>query len=84
MREDEHKIIEEGLQRIRDFIDEIPDPERRLRAQQYQWQIEGELRKYKDPVARMNHMIEIFWAGVYEFNDALKQFREPEENEERE
>jgi len=56
---------------IRDFLDTIEDPDRRLRLEQLQFRIEGQLRNYKDPVARMNKMVEIFWEGVKEFQDVL-------------
>lgn len=48
------------------------DADRLLKLQQIQWKINGELRKYRDPVARMNKMTELFWKGVYEFVDTLK------------
>lgn len=46
-------------------------PERAQRAKQFRWQIEGQLRGYKDPVARMNKMIELFWRGFQTFQLAL-------------
>lgn len=48
------------------------DPERLKKLQQIQWKIDGQLRKYKDPIARSNKMQEIFWEGVREFITALK------------
>ena len=57
---------------IRKYIDSIEDPDRRLKLEQLQWRIDADLRKYKDPVARMNRMVELFWEGVNEFNDVLK------------
>jgi hypothetical protein len=36
-----------------------------------QFTLDCELRKYKNPVARMNRMVEIFWDKVYEFNFVL-------------
>ena len=42
---------------------------RRIRAMQ--WRINTELRKYKDPIARMNKMIEMFWDGVNKFNEIV-------------
>jgi len=38
-----------------------------------QWQLEQQLNKIKNPIARMNKMISIFWAGVYEFIEVSKQ-----------
>ncbi len=57
---------------IDDFINSVEDEGKRLRLQQMQWRIDAELRKYKDPVARMNRMVEIFWEGFNEFNDYMQ------------
>lgn len=43
------------------------DKERERKLRQYQWNIKKELRRIKDPVARMNKMAELFWAGVHKF-----------------
>lgn len=48
------------------------DEERLIKLQQFQWNINKELRKYKDPVARMNKMAELFWVGVKKFELACK------------
>ncbi len=45
-----------------------------VKRKQLQWQIEGELRKFKNPVARYNKMIELFWSGFSTFNNTLKGF----------
>jgi len=57
---------------IEDFISSLPE-ERQQRLRQLQWKIDGELRKYKDPIARMNKMIELFWDGVAEFKEVLNK-----------
>ena len=58
------KLIEEAIERL---------PEnRQQKARQNQWKLDNTLRKYKDPVARMNKMVEIFWEGVYDFRDVIK------------
>ena len=56
---------------IEDVINSNP-PERQKRLRQYQWKIDQTLSGYKDPIARMNKMIELFWAGVGKFQDALE------------
>ena len=56
---------------IREYLDSIEDPKRRLKLEQMQWRIDAELRKYKNPIARMNRMTELFWDGVKEFNEVL-------------
>jgi len=57
---------------LEDLINTFPK-ERQERARQLQWRIDQTLSHYKDPVARMNKMIEMFWEGVSEFNDVLHQ-----------
>ncbi len=60
-------------QTIEDFIESVEDEEQKLKLRQLQFRIDRELRKYKDPVARMNKMVELFWEGFAEFNDVLQQ-----------
>jgi len=43
----------------------------RKRARGIQFYIEFELNKYKDPVIRMNRMVELFWDKFYEFNSTI-------------
>lgn len=57
---------------LEDFLNSLP-PERQQRMKAFQWRLEQDLRHYKDPVARMNKMVEIFWEGVYKFEDALRK-----------
>jgi hypothetical protein len=45
---------------------------RRQRACGMQFIIETRLRKYKDPVIRMNKMVEIFWEQFGLFHDVLQ------------
>jgi len=54
-----------------DRIIEGADPEYRNRLRGLQFTIDTKLSKCKDPVARLNKMIELFWAGLDEFNIAL-------------
>ena len=57
------EILEEYIQTL--------DPVRQQRARAYNWRLQQELRKFKDPVARMNKMVEMFWKGVQQFQTAL-------------
>jgi len=41
------------------------------RARGIQFQLDYELNKYKDPVNRMNRMVELFWDKFHEFNDMM-------------
>ena len=60
---------------VEEFINSIEDEERRLKLQRLQFRIDRELRNYKDPVARMNKMVELFWEGFEEFNEVLQHFK---------
>lgn len=55
---------------IEDYISSLPE-ERQQRLRQLQWKIDGELRKYKDPIAKMNRMTELFWEGVANFQSVI-------------
>lgn len=56
---------------LEEYISSL-DEERQQRARAFNWRLQQDLRKYKDPVARMNVMVEKFWAGVQEFQQALE------------
>jgi hypothetical protein len=60
---------------IEDFITTLPE-EKQTAMRQLQWRIDGELSKYKDPIARMNKMVELFWEGFAELNKALNELPE--------
>lgn len=62
-------------QDIDDFIASVEDDKRRLELERLQFRIDRELRNYKDPVARMNKMVELFWEGFAEFDNALQEFK---------
>jgi hypothetical protein len=57
---------------IENYILSLPE-DRQQRARSFQWQLEQKLRHYKDPIARMNKMIELFWSGVNKFHTALTE-----------
>jgi len=57
---------------IETYISSVP-PERQQRLRQLQWKIDGELRKYKDPIAKMNRMAEMFWEGVTQFKEVMNE-----------
>lgn len=56
--------------KLEEFIDSLPEP-RRTRMKQLQWNIDKELAKYKDPIARMNRMVELLWEGHAQLELAL-------------
>jgi len=43
----------------------------RQRARGIQFALECDLRKYKDPISRMNRMVELFWEKFDEFQTAV-------------
>jgi hypothetical protein len=76
LRQENPDEVESERKKILDeFFDSIEDDDRRLHLQQLQFRLDGELRHYKDPVARMNKMIEIFWKGVNEFQQTIGKLK---------
>ncbi len=57
---------------ISDFIDSVP-PEKQKKLERKQWRLDHELGKIKNPLARMNKMVNIFWEGVNEFRDVTSK-----------
>ncbi len=62
---------EKAKQIINEYISTL-EPEKQQRAQAFQWRIEQDLKKFKDPIARLNRMVEMFWKGVKEFQRTLE------------
>jgi Protein of unknown function (DUF3135) len=58
-------------QMIDDYIASIPNEVSRRKCAGLQFRLDHELKRYHDPIARMNKMVEIFWEGVSLFNSAL-------------
>jgi hypothetical protein len=69
-RRDPDAFEEQRKRLIQGMIDEFPE-ENRARAYGLQLKLDAELSRYKDPVARMNRMVELFWEGVGQFQEAL-------------
>lgn len=69
-QEDPELFEAERKKLIQETIDSFP-PEYRARAQGLQFQIEATLDRYKDPVARMNKMVEIFWGYFQDFQEVI-------------
>lgn len=77
---EEFNRLSEAL--IREELNKVPEE---MKAQAYgiQRRIEGQLRKYKDPIMRMNAMVEIFWQQFQEFQAVLNDPREVIESKRR-
>ena len=74
LRQENPEAVEQEARNIlNEYFDSIEDEDKRLRLQQLQFRIDGELRHYKDPVARMNKMVELFWDGVKEFQQSMRK-----------
>jgi hypothetical protein len=70
--EDPEKFAEVTAQMIEDFINGLPEEKQAIHRAK-QWRLEQELGKFKDPIARMNKMVELFWGGVNKFDNILKE-----------
>jgi len=68
---DLYKTDPEAFERkVRGDIERVicdADPQYRDRLRGMQFEIDAKLGKYKDPVARFNKMVELFWDGVNKF-----------------
>ncbi|MDA8164903.1 MAG: DUF3135 domain-containing protein [Desulfobacteraceae bacterium] len=69
-RDDPQGFEAERIRLIRETIEGFA-AEHRQKAYGLQFKIDCQLRRYKDPVMRMNKMVEIFWEGVYDFQEAM-------------
>lgn len=56
---------------IEAFLASAPESQR-ARMWGLQRRIDAELSRYRDPVARMNRMVELFWNHVHYFLEALE------------
>ena len=65
------KFEELRKQLITQTIEKFPAKHRK-RAHGLQFKIESRLRKYKDPIVRMNKMVEIFWEQFGLFHEVLQ------------
>lgn len=67
---DPEKFEEISKKIFNTFIESLPK-ERQKRARGIQFQIDTELSRYKDPVVRMNRMVELFWKQFANFHGVL-------------
>jgi len=56
---------------IEELITSAPG-NKQLKLRALQANINKEMSKYKDPTARLNAMVSLFWKGVSDFQSALK------------
>ena len=55
---------------IEDLIEGLPEDKQNY-ARQFQWKLDGELRKIKNPIARMNMIGGKMWDSFLEMNNRL-------------
>jgi hypothetical protein len=67
---DPEEFERQSQELIRRTIESFPEKHRR-RAYGLQFQIDAALSHYKDPVSRMNKMVEIFWEQFLKFQEAV-------------
>lgn len=75
------KAFEEYRQQtIRSHLEQLCNgcPDCLNRCQQFQWQLDQKLNKYKNPVARYNAMVAIFWKDLAKFQQTLRMENVPE------
>lgn len=69
-QKDPEQFEKQSQELIRQTIESFPE-EHRSRAYGLQFQLEATLGHYKDPVSRMNKMVEIFWEQFRKFQEAV-------------
>ena len=69
-QEDPDKAEEYHRAIIEDYILGLPE-DKQERARGLQWRIDQDLRRFKDPIARMNRMCELMWSSFFDLNNAL-------------
>lgn len=74
-QENPDELEREAKKILDDHFASIQNDDQRLHLQQLQFRLDGELRHYKDPVARMNKMVEIFWKGFNKFKQTLDKLK---------
>jgi hypothetical protein len=67
---DPEEFERQSQELIRQTIERFPEKSRR-RAYGLQFQIDAALSQCKDPVSRMNKMVEIFWEQFLKFQEAV-------------
>ena len=67
---DPEKFEEQRRLLIQQTIDTFPE-DCQQRAQGLQFTIDARLNRYKDPIMRMNKMVEIFWEHFAQFQETV-------------
>jgi len=70
-KRDSAEFEKEAKKRIYYMIKKA-NPRHHLRLYGLQFEIDMKLRRYKDPLVRMNKMVELFWEGVSKFEETLR------------
>ncbi len=68
---DPERLDEECNKIMEEYIESCP-PERQQKLRAFVWRQNQELSKYKDPIARYNRSVELFWEQFAEFQKSLQ------------
>jgi len=69
----EFKAIQEEI--MEEFFATVEDPEAEQRMRAMHNGIQMDLDRYKNPTARYNRMVEVFWQGFHKFKDSVEMFQ---------
>jgi hypothetical protein len=61
--------------KILSFINSVEDEDKKTELKRLHFNTQAQLRKHKDPTARMNVMVVLFWEGVFKFRNALEKIK---------
>lgn len=70
LKDNPEKFNAEADKIFEDFISGY-EPEKQARLRAMHWRINKDLAKYKDPQARFNHMVKLFFEGFQKFQATL-------------
>lgn len=70
LKDDPEAFDRERQRLLEETISSFPE-EKQQRARSMQWKLEQDLDKFKDPVARYNQIIKMFYAQLSIFQDSL-------------
>lgn len=77
MHDDDKENFEANArQEIVNWIESYDDEDKKKRLYALQWKIDQQLRKYTDPLAKMNKMVELFWDGFMDLHEVLLDHEE--------
>lgn len=73
-KQSENAFEDERQRLIEDYMSSLPD-NKQQQARQFQWNYDGKLRKYKNPLVRAQVAYNMMLQSLNELNDQLKILR---------